>query len=379
MFGSTCFVVFAAIGLSSLLWIFLSTGEINFSAAARGLVIQPNTLRKRTTVVEPSAVDGRHGHHNLTLTHVVVPFYEKQIDKLEATLEIWKLYKPCSIGGRLATGGVARPSLVFQASFSAGGNVDERIESVRERSMNAFGALPSTIQMCFDSVTFEPLQLGPYSNQNKEYIDSARLMFEEFLDGKVATIGAAVSYCLYMEPDLRPVQSDWLEHVIAQVAWPIPEFWVKGSIFRGESTIMGDGGGTLHGNPLFSLTSAEFLAFLPFTLMSRLAVHLGYIPNLWHINGNAIYNVGSEAFRNFYHNEIRRYVVRLHGDSVNAYDTDFFEYMMDLNNYDKTRTMIHLYQYTDLILNMWHTKYSRREIIEKFPNTVLVHGGVPEE
>ena len=97
------------------------------------------------------------------------------------------------------------------------------------------------------------------------------------------------------------------------------------------------------------------------------------------VNGNAIYNVGSAAFQNFYHNEVRRYIVKQHGDSINAYDTDFYEYMMDLDNYNQTRNMMHLYQYTELILNMWKTEYSLSAIIGKFPNTVLVHGGTPSE
>ena len=98
-----------------------------------------------------------------------------------------------------------------------------------------------------------------------------------------------------------------------------------------------------------------------------------------HINGNAIYNVGSAAFQKFYQNEVRRYIVKQHGDSINAYDTYFYEYMMDLDNYNQTRNMMHLYQYTELILNMWKTEYSLSAIIEQFPNTVLVHGGTPSE
>jgi hypothetical protein len=164
-------------------------------------------------------------------------------------------------------------------------------------------------------------------------------MFEKLLLGNI--ISGDKGYALYMEPDLLPVQSNWLSILLHDIK-VARTFWIKGSIFRGDMTQVAG---------------------------------KSYFPNLMHINGNAIYNLCCESFRHFYFKELRPYIIQHHGDSVNAYDTDFYEYLFDHHNYNASRSMISYYVYTNLIQNQWHTQYSVSQINDLSPETVLVHGG----
>jgi hypothetical protein len=191
----------------------------------------------------------------------------------------------------------------------------------------------------------------PLELRDDDHVKGARLMFEEFLRGGVLTQEDDVGYALYMEPDTVPIQPYWLSQVRQQVSWPVPEFWILGSIYRGD------------------LRHIVPLEYDP-------AEH--YAPNFFHINGNAVYNLRSKSFRSFYFDDLRPYVAKKHnGDSFNAYDTDVNEYLTDVANSHKARTWMHYFRYTDLIQNQWYTDWSATDLIASSPNTVLVHGGTP--
>lgn len=190
------------------------------------------------------------------------------------------------------------------------------------------------------------------SPQGDTHVEGARLMFEQFLRGKVVPETEteqepSLGYALYMEPDLVPIRPHWLNYVIQQVAWPVPEFWMKGSIFMGNAALM------------------------------RRTTN---VPNKYHINGNALYNLHSPDFQHFYYDQVRPFVMKRHGGkSANAYDTDIYEYLHDDQTYASTHQVMHKFQYTDLLQNQWHTPWSAPDLAAKFPNTVLVHGGVRKE
>jgi hypothetical protein len=145
-----------------------------------------------------------------------------------------------------------------------------------------------------------------------------------------------------MEPDCRPIKSYWLDAITRDLGFN--EFWMKGAMYRG---------------------------IFEFKVNT-------YLPNKYHINGNALYNIGNNAFRDFYFKTLRPYIER-HGDSVNAYDTDFFEYLFDVSNYDMVRKILHNFVLTDTWQNLWQTNFSIKELNKLHPNTYLVHGGFPND
>lgn len=285
--------------------------------------------------------------HNRTLSHVVIPLHEKQLGKLRLNLGIWWVNNPpCSTSitekEKETVLSHHRPALVFQVSFSVSESVaepahdDTHSDNIEKTCLEMFEQPPVRVQKCFASIRVVTLGL---SRKDDKHVQGARLMFEDLLQGKVT---GDCSYALYMEPDMLPIQSQWLVRITNQVEWPTPEFWMLGSIYRG------------------SIEHVEGTT---------------YLPNKYHINGNAIYNIGSENFRQFYFKQVRPYIVVEHGDSVNAYDTDIYEYLMAPKNYDASRHVMHFFQYTDLMQNKWHSNWFAHQLAANHPNTVLVHGG----
>ena len=137
-------------------------------------------------------------------------------------------------------------------------------------------------------------------------------MFEHFLRNKDFISDA--TYAFYMEPDVRPISNGWLNRLVFEVSWPEAPFWVKGSIYRGTPSNV-DGS--------------------------------SYTPNLYHLNGNAIYDMGG-ALSEFYFQKVRPYVEQAHGQSVNAYDTDFSEYLMQREHFSTVIQIAHLFHFSEV-------------------------------
>lgn len=266
--------------------------------------------------------------HNLFLSHVIVPLHISQVDKLIKSFDTWTRYPPCNIQSDDLP--FRRPTLVFQISYSENSQPD-LIAKEQKRCFEAFQKL--NFAGCFERVISKPLKIPKVHDT---HVSGARLMFEDMVNGKLTDDRNDVGYALYMEPDTKPIRRYWMSWIAMRVPY-MPEFWVLGSIFRGGIELMAT----------------------------------DKLPERWHINGNAIYNLQSKGFRNFYR-DVRNYVVKNHGDSLNAYDTDMFEYIHW--NYDKGRHVLHKYVYADWIQNVWKSPYSAEEMAKRFPETVLVHG-----
>jgi hypothetical protein len=255
------------------------------------------------------------------LTHVVIPLNIKQIDRLKYNILNWKKYFPCTRKNYAV-------KLVFFFGIPKGSSSLVPIDHIKDFW---------TYQKCFSSVNFVNYEFS--NNYSDSHVLGSRLMFEHMLAQNDEQFKDA-NYIFYMEPDCRPIKMNWLDALARNVDFN--EFWMKGSIYRGNYDINYD----------------------------------KYLPNKYHINGNAIYNIGNKYFREFYFKTLRPYIEK-HGDSTNAYDTDFFEYIFDLKNYDKVRQIIHNFVFTDTIQNCWHSNYNITEINILYSNTYLVHGGNP--
>jgi hypothetical protein len=250
----------------------------------------------------------------------------------------------------------ARPVLLFYVSYAASSDVS----SVRDLVVSNLvryveeGEEQRLVKRCFSSINYHLLPLAP-SEDN--HVMGARVMMEAMLKHRETKVfngrgkgnvssskdSKDPSYILYMEPDMKPIQSNWLTKTQLACAWPVEPFWVKGSVFRGD--------------------------------YARVA-GTDYPPNLYHINGNAIYNLGppAEEYKNFYFNQLRPYVIKRWGDSRNAYDTDVWEYLYERENYDQARHILGKFVYTDLIHNYWKSEYTISDYVKKHPDTFLVHG-----
>ncbi|CAF0740818.1 unnamed protein product [Brachionus calyciflorus] len=259
------------------------------------------------------------------LSHVIIPFHIKQLKSLTENIKKWSVYRPCFEDDYFNR---KMPKLIFYVGYTN----DETIKNLYYK----LGDLLPYFR-CFSNRYSIDIVKFKFSKKRDKHIVGARLMFEHVLAKKHYLFKHA-SYVFYMEPDCRPIRSGWIDALQKEIGFN--GFWIKGAMFRGK----------------FEMKINK------------------YLPNKYHINGNAIYNIGDRKFEDFYFKKLRPYIQR-HNDSITAYDTDFFEYLFDLKNYDTVRMIVQNFAFTETIQNLWLTNYSVKEIRKKYPKTFLVHGG----
>lgn len=255
------------------------------------------------------------------LSHVIMPFHQRQVEIVKDNLKLWSRYPPCRHGSLQNIG------LIFYVS----GN---RNEDLVKDLLNSFNS------PCFNSITVEFAEL---SHEDDRYLKGSRLMFEKMLSKKLDFNGINPSHVFYMEPDALPIRPFWLETIKQQIISPNAMFWMKGSIFRGQ----------------------------------KQSISTNVIHNHIHINGNAIYNLEDDYFRKFYFELVRPFI-KMNFKNEAAYDTDIFKVLL-WDNAKYTKEFFHMFQFSDFIQNHWHSEYSLSEIRENSPNTFLVHGGSARE
>jgi hypothetical protein len=272
-----------------------------------------------------AAVDAVHLSPT-ALTHVVMPLFDGQIDRVEANLASWETqYPPCAATAAAATSRV-RPTLVLYLSTPT----TTRDEDAVRRSLLTASST-AAVSRCFGGVV-----IASVSSDNS-HKTGARLMFEHMINKRVEALRDARSV-LYMEPDMLPIRAGWLT-ALEKDAEKGGEFWVKGSLLMGD-----------------------YNATRPYLKKRKF-----YKAVLYHINGNALYFLGDGRFAAFYNDDVRPFVVRKHGDSVGGYDTDIWEYLFDPDNFDQARTLLRYYVYTP------------HDLAKTYPGAVLVHGGYPNK
>jgi hypothetical protein len=259
------------------------------------------------------------------LSHVIVPFHFKQLDNLKKNLETyWSVNTPCRDVQKV----YAKPKIVFFVGYLK--KIDlPQLKTDLKPLVKYLDCFPNGNQL--DVITYE------FNKSNDQHVLGARLMFEHVLS-KNHTLLKEARFVFYMEPDTRPIRSNWLAALENEIGLG-SSFWMKGSIFRGKQNFKDS-----------------------------------YVPNKYHINGNAIYNLGDDRLAQFYFKTLRPFIEK-HGDSLNAYDTDFFEYLMDLANHAHVRHIAHKFHFSDFIQNLWQQEYSVQEMRANNPETYLIHGG----
>ena len=279
------------------------------------------------------------------LTHVVVPFHAKQIDRMQDFFDLWVKYPPCA---RLdVTPGVSyleyNPKLGHQIDlvFFVGSMNDTL--TVKQQLFAMYDKLPyQNVKECFSSVTFSEHRFNTTDNS---YLLGAKAMFERFLGADLGLNdqNSKPYYAFYMEPDVRPIRPGWLSYTDAQCRWPSPPFWVKGSQFRG----------------------------------TPLPRHCKNIVTKMHINGNALYNLRDPAFREYYHGMVLPFLkAKGHKPWLLAYDLFFMTNVLENEEqYPAYQRHIHKFVLSDFIQNRWHVNYTRQEILDDSESTYLVHGG----
>lgn len=308
------------------------------------ILVSLSTLIYWTVKSDDKTVGGvaLHSASVSRLTHLVVPFHEKQIDRMPSFLESWVKHSPCvSIDDLASKSGVRmgykeRLGMNIELVFFVGSTNDTSV--VEASVLSVYKRLPFHVKQCFAHTYTRSYRLNQTDNG---YLLGAKSMFEEFLTGKM--LHSPPYYAFYMEPDVKPVRPGWLSWVDAQCRWPSPLFWIKGSQFRGEAL------------PHRSKNAVTKL----------------------HINGNAIYNLKDPEFRAYYFDIIIPFLSK---NGIKpwklAYDLFFMtNVLQNADDYSLYQRHLHKFVLSDFIQNRWHVNYTLSEILDDNQSTFLVHGG----
>jgi hypothetical protein len=276
------------------------------------------------------------GYHENRLTHIIIPFHTSQASRVEANLKAWSEYLPCTAEG----GKGASPNGPFHLVLysSADSRKRQQLLELEARLHWMVGNLTAEAMGCFASYEIQHANL---SGPSDTYYRGTRLMMERLILNKVK-LQHTPQYAFYMEPDCLPVRPNWLNALDTSVRWPAAVFWMRGSIYRGNN-------------------KGVYATRHP--------------PQVFHINGNALFNLADRRFRTFYVKHFRPYVNAVSKTRERSFDTEFYRFLHDIDNIMVTRAVIHRFQYSEFVQNFWRSSYSLAKIKNDFPDTYFIHGG----
>jgi hypothetical protein len=223
------------------------------------------------------------------------------------------------------------PRLVFFSNIALTTSARQRIEL----SLAA-------AQQCFVGAEFLAANLTAVEDT---YPRGASLMFYALFDNLAGT----VDYFAYLEPDTVPLRAHWAEALAALLPPRTERFWVKGSQVRGPVPI--DEWVTHHanGNALYAASDTAFAAAVRGARARPPRLHEGLEP----------YDLAIAAA--FYDP-----VCHAHGDGAKR--------CMPTTPVAWRRAHLHLYKYSDFIVNHHNAVLSVAAARATYPCSILVHG-----
>lgn len=301
--------------------------------------ISVTVARETVTVVAPAVAvpvsGGVRRAASTKLSHLVIPmpFKETQLLRLNRSMYYWHQNPPCLAGDIQEGSGQRGTALIFLLSQPV---TEEREGRIRE----IYDSLGATIHACFSSWAILSAHV-PHHLDN--HFDGSRSMLEALLDNRLNL--PDLHYVFWMEPDTLPIQPNWLRVLQQNTDAGTEEFWIRGSALRHDLDSM--------------------------RLRQRYGNHF-----LYHINGNAIYNMARDQYPAFYQQTLLPYM-KAKGPARFAFDLAVAQFLQDGDNYKVWQTVAHRFQHTGIIQNRWREVMSLDEFAQSFPETYLVHGAIP--
>lgn len=267
---------------------------------------------------------------NQLLTHLVVPLHIKQKTKLKAFFDHWRKYPPCiKHSSRLSF----NPPLAHKVTLV--------LQVSSESEITALDRYELTLHIPRECKCIKNVEIKEMILNNDSYLVGSRVMFEALLTNQLEL--KEPRYIFQMEPDCRPIRPGWLQAVDASIRWPNAPFWMKGSHFRGQASP---------------------------SLASHLIVRS-------HINGNAIFNVHDQEFGRFYYTIVKPFIAKNYNVKGSAYDLDFYRLFLNSTaaHYPLFQPYLQKFQYSEVIQNYWHSTFNISQLLDRFPETFIIHGG----
>ena len=281
---------------------------------------------------------------------VVMPFIGAQTWKLlHSWRRTWTMYPPCSAQRPgLPAPFSATLFLYFDQSLQGGqGETDGFYNStlLRDTLLITWHSLPH--QHCFSG----GVQLIDMRRGDLNHIEGSCVMFYDLF----ATLELQhFQHFMWMEPDVLPVQRHWLERMTEEVADNVQcqRWWIKGS------------------NP-------------------RCASWYGHIRDRrdYHLNGNALYCLGSDRFADFRQRVIEHYPGGTASVSPKAggcatgaefeegMDHAMYQYRLRADTFEYSKSIMAKFVYSDYMQNHCQEPYKAEQVTRDEPATYLVHSG----
>ncbi len=259
------------------------------------------TGRKRCRAVHDDVVCVQRAP---TLT-IVMPFPPKQLNLVLDNLRAWQSYEfyPCDPARRYG----ASVELMLYLS-----QPDKAVQDTLVRSFwNATWA-----RECFAALSFKFIDMDAKTDV---YGPGTLAMFYSSFDADF--FHQPRDYMLWCEPDFVPIRRHWLDLLYERELVGVPPFWMRGSIPRYPNS---DGD--------------------------------------WHLNGNALYNVGNSTFAAF---------AKSSRGAFKPYDS--FDQSLFVK-FSENRQYAHLFVYTDAIQNRGYDIYDIPALRRSEPNLLIAHG-----
>jgi hypothetical protein len=318
-------------------------------------------LAKKSNSRRTESTAGHHlGRRQLA---VVISFVDFQLPKRIALLhQQWSTYPPCHKTSS-TTNKQSADLIVFTEK-----PLDPRWQS-RIRSFYALLSPDKT--GCFsekDQPIFKTLENEYRPGEDLSHLEGAAYSFYSLF----ALLEQDYHVFMLMEPDLAPIQSNWLPRLVQD----------SYKLSCDDNNSGGNGGGVWQlGSPPLAMTG------------SRSAGQLDALVDL-HMNGNSMYLLGCPAFEDykcrvqtfFYPNgkrcqnvgmemECCRQVAGCEAEYPHegGYDHAMYRFRIHPDNYQYARHVMHRFQYSMFVKNLGESPYSSQEIVKSSPSTLLVH------
>lgn len=313
------------------LWILLTIVCVLFSisllASFSNLLIRKPHLDKNNNNVKTTI-------NSYKLSHVIIPFHIKQIDQVIANIDKWSKYKPCLKIDRSNRNHM--PKLLFYIGYS---NNQTDLNDIKLKMRNLMANFE-----CFSNGNRIDLMEVKINPEQDTHLLGSALMFENMLTKRHRLLTNA-SYIFYMEPDTKPVRSDWLNAIEREIGFN--DFWIRGCAY-------------LPGFDIKSINDTKGLKYV------------------YHMNGNAIYNIGDGEFIRFYFESVKPFVNSLFDNY--PFDLYLITYLLDERNWKTSMRVLHKFLYTQVIINtdgVFGFDSTMNDLHKLFPVAYFSHRYVP--
>lgn len=284
---------------------------------------------------------------NGRLTHVIIEVpdgHEDYLPRLQRMFHWWQEHPPCEWNSYPSNW--ANPQVTLTLLLRTQPSLEQTtfLRSILD-------SLPRPVSACFAVTEIRHAALSARSSDSlPARVAQDRELFMALLANYIHL--SEPSHVLYLSPECRPLQIDWLNHLDRLTRAPCEPFWMSGSIYRGVRPATG----------------------WPHALASYL--HIGRY--------GALYNLGDVRFLYWYQSRLPAYVASANYTALPFYEggrweMDLAHYIFDLAasfDYKLVGSKLRLH---NLFLNYWNNTVDLEAVRRQDPEAVMILGTFEED